>query len=72
MVVRKAETKYKNKAIKRVPLDMQKNFYEETLKPAADRQGEPVNTFIKTAINERLQRLGELPEDPEDEETSDK
>lgn len=57
MVVRSAETKYKQKAIKRVPLDMQKDYYDNELKPAADQVGEPVNTFIKTAIRERIERL---------------
>ena len=49
--------KYAMKKLKRVPLDMQKDYYEEVLKPMADSLGEPVNTFIKKAIEERIERL---------------
>lgn len=48
--------RYKEKAIKRVPLDMQKEYFETVLKPAADRSGVPVNTFIKQAIQEKIER----------------
>ncbi len=45
--------KYKEKNIKRVPLDMQIDMYEK-LKQAAETNGETVNGFIKKAIAERL------------------
>lgn len=48
--------KYKEKNIKRVPLDMQIELYE-ALKQAAEAQGETVNGFIKTAIKERMDKL---------------
>jgi len=51
--------KYKEKNIKRVPLDMQIELYE-ALRQAAERNKESVNGFIKTAINERMERLGGL------------
>lgn len=40
---------------KRVPLNLKFDEYE-TLKAAADACGEPVNTFIKKAISERIQK----------------
>lgn len=52
-----ASKKYKGKKIKRVPLDMQLEAYE-TLRQAAERNNESVNGFIKTAIKERVERLG--------------
>lgn len=48
--------KYKEKNIKRVPLDMQIELFE-ALKQTAEAQGETVNGFIKTAIKERMDRL---------------
>lgn len=52
---RKATTKYKEKNIKRIPLDVQKEKYDE-VKAAADRAGETVNGYIKRAIDERMER----------------
>ena len=37
-----------------MPLDLQQTFYEDVLSPACSELGEPVNTFIKNAINERI------------------
>lgn len=51
----KASQKYKAKKVKRVPLDMQISDYE-LLKAAADKVGEGVNTYIKRAIAERMER----------------
>lgn len=50
-----ASKKYKEKNIKRVPLDMQIEAYRE-LQAAADRAGEKVNTYIKKAIVQRIER----------------
>ena len=52
---KKATTKYKEKNIKRIPLDVQKEKYDE-IKAAADRAGETVNGYIKRAIDERMER----------------
>ena len=52
---KKATTKYKEKNIKRIPLDVQKEKYDE-VKAAADRAGETVNGYIKRAIDERIER----------------
>ena len=46
---------YQKKNLKRIPLDVQKEKYEE-IKAAADAAGEPVNGYIKKAIDERMQR----------------
>ena len=40
---------------KRVPLNLKFDEYE-ALKEAADACNEPVNTYIKKAINERIQK----------------
>ena len=50
-----ASKKYKEKHIKRVPLDMQIEAYKE-LQAAADKAGEKVNTYIKKAIVQRMER----------------
>ena len=47
---------YEKKSIKRIPLDVQKSYYDEVLKPAAEAAGEPVNTFIKKAIDDRINK----------------
>lgn len=57
MAVLEKQKKYNEKNIKRVPLDMQKEYYESILKPSADACGIPVNTFIKEAIAEKIERL---------------
>ena len=46
--------KYAKEHLKRVPLDVRKEKYEE-IKAAADKAGESVNGFIKRAIDDRLQ-----------------
>lgn len=46
---------------KRIPLDVQKEYYENVLKPAAEKAGEPVNSFIKKAIAQRIAREGLQP-----------
>ena len=55
MAIPEKQKKYNAENIKRVPLDMQKDFYEKKLKPAADEAGMGVNTFIKMAINKYLE-----------------
>lgn len=47
--------KYKAKNIKRIPLDVQKEKYEE-IKTHANTQKETVNGFIKRAIDETMER----------------
>lgn len=45
---------YKKQNYKRIPLDIAADYYRDILKPAADRAGLPVNTFIKNAIQEKI------------------
>lgn len=52
---KKANTKYREKSIKRIPLDVQKEKYEE-IKTAATTAGESVNGYIKKAIDQRMEQ----------------
>lgn len=55
----RAMLKYAKSHIRRVPFDVQIEYYENVLKPTAESLGEPVNTFIKKAIEERIAKLSE-------------
>ena len=46
---------YAKKNLKRIPLDVQKEKYEE-ISAAAEKAGVPVNRYIKTAIDEKMLR----------------
>ena len=46
---------YQREKLKRVPLDLTKEKYQE-VKAAADRAGTSVNGYIKAAINEKIVR----------------
>ena len=46
--------KYAKAKLKRIPLDVQKEKYEE-IKAAAERAGESVNGYIKKAIDDRIE-----------------
>ena len=52
---KKANIKYRKENVKRIPLDVQKEEYEN-IKAAADRAGEKVNSYIKGAIKQRMDR----------------
>lgn len=52
---KQARYNYAKKSLKRIPLDVQKEKYEE-IKASADAAGETVNGFIKKAIDERMER----------------
>lgn len=47
--------KYAKDKLKRIPLDVQKEKYEE-IKTAATAAGKTVNGYIKIAIDERIER----------------
>lgn len=49
------QLKYAKNKYKRVPLDLTKDKYQE-VKAAADRSGSSVNGYIKSAIDEKLDR----------------
>ena len=57
---------YKKSKLKRIPLDVQKEKYDE-IKAAADAVGEKVNSYIKKAIDERMERDGFATAAPEPE-----
>ncbi|MGO5167673.1 hypothetical protein ACTQ4Q_04185 [Bacillota bacterium LCP21S3_D9] len=46
---------YAKNNYKRVPLDLKIDKYEQ-LKAAAEKSGESVNGYIKTAVEQRIQR----------------
>lgn len=48
---------YAKRNLKRIPLDVQKEKYDE-IKAAAESSGEKVNTYIKKAIDEKMERDG--------------
>ena len=52
---KKANAKYREKSIKRIPLDVQKEKYEE-IKMAAEAAGESVNGYIKKAVDRRMEQ----------------
>lgn len=52
---KKASINYAKKALKRIPLDVPKEKYDE-IKVAAEHAGESVNGYIKKAIDDRLER----------------
>ena len=51
---KRANSKYREKSIKRIPLDVQKEKYDE-IKAAATAAGESVNGYIKTAVDLRME-----------------
>lgn len=51
---KRANMKYAKTNLKRIPLDVKLAEYDR-IKAAADAAGEPVNTYIKNAINARLE-----------------
>ena len=55
---KRAIANYHKYKLKRVPLDLNKRDFEDRIKPAIDRSGLPVQTFIKAAIEEKIAREG--------------
>ena len=51
----KYDTEYAKNKLKRIPLDVQKEKYEE-IKAAATAAGESVNGYIKKAVDQRMER----------------
>ena len=52
---RKYDIEYAKNKLKRIPLDVQKEKYEE-IKAAATAAGESVNGYIKKAVDQRMDR----------------
>ena len=53
---------YAKTNLKRIPLDVQKEKYDQ-IKAAADTAGEKVNSYIKKAIDERMEREAQAKND---------
>ena len=51
----KYDIEYAKNKLKRIPLDVQMEKYEE-IKAAATAAGESVNGYIKKAVDERMER----------------
>lgn len=51
----KYDMQYAKTKLKRIPLDVQKEKYDE-IKAAATAVGESVNGYIKKAVEERIER----------------
>lgn len=52
---KKYDLQYAKDKLKRIPLDVKKEKYEE-IKAAAEAVGEPINGYIKKAIDDRMER----------------
>lgn len=57
---KKASLKYAKTHLKRVPLDLTHEKYDQ-VKQSADTVGESVNGFIKKSIDERIERIASEP-----------
>lgn len=57
---KRATIKYAKEKLKRIPLDVQKDKYDE-IKAAADTAGMKVNGYIKEAIDEKMERDNSVP-----------
>lgn len=57
----KYDIQYAKTKLKRIPLDVQKEKYEE-IKTAATAAGESVNGYIKKAIDQRMERNSKDPQ----------
>lgn len=55
----RAKIKYAQKKYKRVPLDLDKEYYETVLVPAAESAELSINKYIKEAIAEKIEREGD-------------
>ena len=52
---KQARYNYANKSLKRIPLDVRKEKYEE-IKAAATAADESINGYIKKAVDQRMER----------------
>lgn len=59
----KAITKWKAKSVKRIPLEVRKEYWESVVSKLPEITGMSVNGFIKAAIQEKIARDGlDLPD----------
>lgn len=59
---------YAKKKLKRIPLDVQKEKYDE-IQSAANAVGESVNGYIKKAIDERMERDNQITDTSQEDNT---
>lgn len=50
------DAQYAKANLKRIPLNVRKDYYENVIKQIPETTGYAVNTFIKLAITEKIQR----------------
>ena len=53
---KRATAKYLKTSVKKVDLKYKNEEYEQEIKPAIDKSGLPVATFIKQAVEEKIER----------------
>lgn len=49
---------YAKRTLKRIPLDVKKEYYESVIVPAAEKCGLSVRAFILKAIEEKIEKEG--------------
>mgnify|MGYP005821833049 CR=1 FL=1 len=50
---------YAKKNLKRIPLDVKKEYYEDVIVKAAEKAGMSIRAFIISAIEEKIERMAE-------------
>ena len=55
-VARKATVKYIKEKQRQITIRYQKDDFENRIKPAIDRSGMKLTTFIKQAVDEKIER----------------
>lgn len=53
---KKATIKYAKEKLKRIPLDVKKEYYEEVIESEAKKRGMSVRAFILQAIQHEIER----------------
>ena len=53
---KRANLKYKSTKLKRISLTYRKEDFDKIIQPAVDASGMPLNTFIKQAVQEKIDR----------------
>ena len=73
VIGKKATMKYIKEKQQRLFVNYKKDEYDKRIKPAIDRSGLPIATFIKQAVDEKIERdklnidVNEVPDEESDE-----
>lgn len=51
-----ANMRYMKNNLKRIPLDVKKEYYAEVIEPEARKRGMSIRAFILSAIEEKIER----------------